>query len=635
MVEELVARGREYRWIQTLLIISLLLVGFALRTYRLDGQSLWSDEGISLLRSERSLPELLDTMPVEQMPGYFVLLHGWLRLAGTEDFALRYLSLWPSLLVVALAYRLAATMGSHRIGLIAAALLATNAFQIWYAQEARTYSWLLAIGLLSTLLFWRLLTTEQRRGGGYWGTLIVYGISTAAVVYLHYYGALVPLAHLFFIGCWTLYRRAWQFLRHWMGAGLLGLLLFLPWAPRVLSIFDFPGWREPIDPWQIPWQILTLYTVGGSLPAAWQPWLPWLYLALIGLGLMGWWRVDGRALFFMLSCTFVPLGLTFAIALQTLDYHERYTIVATAPLLLLAAAGIAVLPLPNQRIGRGRQIVYWFGQLASIALLGLLLAGNGSALKPYYVDDRYHKPDFRAAVDVIERFGEDGDVVILDGPDPNLVFLHYYHAPYPIYDMRPFINTPREESYAAMVDQTTDAQRVWEVLLFHEPRGVQEWLARNGWSTPPQDHNGIRLTLYGLTADALQEETVDLPVGDTLLLTTTATPRLPLTAGDLLAVSTYWTVLQPPPDYKFSLRLVNSQGEIVLSQDYVPQNWFSPTSTWPVGASMVDQRGFLLSADFPAGTYQLTLRLYDPTNGAVAETPMGQDIDLGPVEIVP
>lgn len=635
MVEESVAGGREYRWIQTLLIVGVLLLAFALRAYRLDGQSLWSDEGISLLRSERPLPELLDTMPVEQMPGYFVLLHGWLEVAGTDDFALRYLSLWPSLLVVALAYRLAAAMGSRRIGLMAAALLATNAFQIWYAQEARTYSWLLAIGLLSSLLFWRLLTTEQRRGRGYWGTLLAYAVSTASVVYLHYYGALVPLAHAFFIGCWTLYWRDWQFLRHWMGAGLLGLLLFLPWAPRVLSIFDFPGWREPVDPWQIPWQVLTRYTAGSSLPAAWQPWLPWLYLALIGLGLIGWWRVGGRALFFMLSCTFIPLGVTFAIALQTLDYHERYTIVATAPLLLLAAAGLAILPLPNPRIGRSRQVVYWFGQLVSIALLGLLLAGNGSALKPYYLDDSYHKPDFRAAVDVIERFGQDGDIVILDGPDPNLVFLHYYHAPYPIYDMRPYINRPREESYAAMVDQTTDAQRVWEVLLFHEPRGVQEWLARNGWSTPAQDHNGIRLTLYGLTADGLQEQTVNLPVGDTLLLTTTATPRLPLTGGDLLAVSTQWTALQPPPDYKFSLRLINSLDEIVLAQDYVPQNWFTPTSTWPVGAPMVDRRGFLLPADLPTGTYQLTLRLYDPANGAVAETPMGQDIDLGPVEIVP
>jgi len=618
-----------------LLILSVLLVAFALRAYRLDGQSLWSDEGISLLRSERSLPELLDTMPVEQMPGYFVLLRGWLLLAGTEDYALRYLSLWPSVLAIALAYRLAVALGSRRIGLIVATLLATNAFQIWYAQEARTYSWLLAVGLLATLLFWRLLNAPRRQGRGYWATLLAYGTATAAVVYLHFYGALVPLAHLLFMGCWTLYRRDWPFLRHWIGAGFFGLLLFSPWVPRMVQIVDFPGWREPIDPRQIPWQILTLYTVGGTLPEWWSPWLPWLYLALITLGLVSWWRVGGRALSFLLSCTFVPLGLTFAIALQTLDYHERYTIVATAPLLLFAAAGLSIVPVPNPQSRRSRQALQWVGQLVNVALLGLLLVGSASALKPYYTDDRYHKPDFRTAVQVIERFGRDGDIVMLDGPDPNLVFLHYYRAPYPLYDMRPFINAPREESDAAMVDQTTDAKRVWEVLLFHEPRGVQEWLARNSWSSPAQDHNGIRLVLYGLTAEGLERRETDLPVGDRLQLIATAAPSAPLSPGDFLAVSSEWQVLDTPPEYKFSLRLANSAGDIILAQDYLPQNWFAPTNTWPVGATMIDRRGFLLPEDLPTGSYQITLRLYDPTNGAVAETPAGQDIILGSVDIVP
>ncbi|MCB0080514.1 MAG: hypothetical protein KDE47_06275, partial [Caldilineaceae bacterium] len=74
--------------------------------------------------------------------------------------------------------------------------------------------------------------------------------------------------------------------------------------------------------------------------------------------------------------------------------------------------------------------------------------------------------------------------------------------------------------------------------------------------------------------------------------------------------------------------------EIVSAQDYVPQNWFAPTSTWPVGSESVDRRGFLLPADIVPGHYQVTLRLYDPATGAVAETPMGQDIVLGTVEIL-
>ncbi|MCB0126850.1 MAG: glycosyltransferase family 39 protein [Caldilineaceae bacterium] len=622
--------------IGTLLMVGVLLGAFAVRAYQLDGQSFWSDEGISLLRSQRPLSEMLATMPVEQMPGYFILLHGWLQVVNTNDFAVRYLSLWPSVLAVALLYRLAADLGNRRAGLFAATLLATSSFQVWYAQEARTYSWLVALGLFSSWYCWRLVRANHRSGLAYWRTVIIYGLSTAAIVYLHYYGALVPVAHAFFAFIWAPYRRQWQFLLHWIIGGIIGLLCFLPWLPRILTIVDFPGWRAPIDPWQIPWQVLTNYVVGTASTEPWQPWLPWLYVALLLLGVVGWWRVSGRAMLFVVACAVVPVGLTFAIALRTLDFHERYTIVAAAPLLLVAGAGLAIIPVPWAEPAGHRLHVplRWTSQLIALGLMVLLLLGNRDSLIQLYTNEALHKPDFRETVRTIERLGQDGDIVILDGPDPNIVFLHYYSALYPIYDMRPFINAPREETYAALAEYTANAQRVWEVLLFHEPRGVQEWLARNGWSSPAQDHNGIRLTLYGMTDAELAQQPMDLPVGDTLRLTATAMPSAPLQAADLLAVSTHWQVLQPPPDYKFSLRLVNATGEIVSAQDYVPQNWFAPTSTWPVGSESVDRRGFLLPADIVPGHYQVTLRLYDPATGAVAETPMGQDIMLGTVEIL-
>lgn len=631
--------------ISTLLIVGLLLGAFALRSYRLDGQSFWSDEGISLLRSQRPLTEMITTMPVEQMPGYFVLLHGWLRVAGDDDFAIRFLSLWPSVLAVALIYRLARDLGGQRAALAAAALLTTSSFQIWYAQEARTYSWLVALGLFSSWYFWRLLCAERRSGIAYWGTVVIYGLSTAALVYLHYYGALVPLAHAFFIFSWAPYRRQWQFGMHWAIGGLIGSICFLPWLPRILAIVDFPGWRAPIDPWQIPWQILTYYTASNAVAEPWASRFPWLYLILMGLGIIGWWRIGGRVLLFVLACALVPVAITFAIALQTLDFHERYSIVAAAPLLLLVGAGIAVVPWPSTPMRDDKEkrraighllyrVVLGAGQFAGIAVLGLLLWGNRGGLMHYYTDESLHKPDFRSTVQMIERLGQEGDIVIIDGPDPNIVFLHYYDASYPIYDMRPYISAPREETYKAMAEYTASARRVWEVLLFHEPRGVQEWLARNSWSSPARDHNGIRLTLYGMTDTALETETIDLPVGDSLLLNAVALPSVPLKKNDLLAVSTHWQVQQPPPDYKFSLRLVSATGEIVVAQDYVPQNWFAPTSSWPVGGEAVDRRAFLLNDTISPGAYQITLRLYEPATGAVAESPAGQDIPLGNVEIV-
>ena len=121
-------------------MLAMLLLAFALRAYRLDFQSFWSDEGISLQRAALGLPAMLDAMPVEHLPGYFIVLHFCLPATGGYDFALRFLSLWPSVLSVALLYRLGVDLGYRPAGLAAALLLATNGFQIWYAQEARMYS---------------------------------------------------------------------------------------------------------------------------------------------------------------------------------------------------------------------------------------------------------------------------------------------------------------------------------------------------------------------------------------------------------------------------------------------------------------------------------------------------------------
>ena len=92
-------------------------------------ESLWSDGRYQHPTLSQPLGQMLRNMPVEHAPGYFLLLHVWFPLAGTGDFALRFPSLIPSVLTVAIAYRLGADLGSRRAGLAAVLLLATNAFR--------------------------------------------------------------------------------------------------------------------------------------------------------------------------------------------------------------------------------------------------------------------------------------------------------------------------------------------------------------------------------------------------------------------------------------------------------------------------------------------------------------------------
>lgn len=612
------------------LLSLILLIAFGLRAYHLDYQSFWSDEGISLRRSAQPLPELFATMPIEHLPGYFLLLHFWLPFSGEDDFAIRFLSLWPGVLSVALIYRLGTDWGNRWVGLVAALLLATNAFQIWYAQEARTYSWLLAASLLATWFFWRLLTRHKTHAALY---LVGYIVAITLTVYFHYYGFLTPLAHTLFAIGWTLWRRDWRFLGLWTMGGAGSALLFAPWFAHALQIFNFTGWRDPMDPQAIPWRVLTAYTVSNTLTNGWQEWLPWLYLGLLILGAGLWfgWRRD--AALCLLTCVVTPLLLVYGLTLRNPDFHERYTMSVSGPLLLLAAAPVALLhkSLLNWLVQHR-----WLAALVLIpsgGLLLLLLAANWQAVQTLYHDPAFHKPDFRATVAAIEALSKPGDVVLVDGPDPTLVFLHYYDRIYPVHDLRFLIEADETEVDRVLTELTANATRVWEVLYFHDPWRVQAWLARHTWTSPPTDYNGIRLTLYGLPDQPLADQPLHLPVGATLLLTKAMLPAQPVVMGDLLRVSTHWQVLAPPPEYKFSLRLQQSDGQVILAQDYAPHNWFTPTHTWPVGAEMVERRAFLLPPDLASGNYQVTLRLYEPATGIVAETPKGQDILLGAVTV--
>ena len=573
-------------------------------------------------------------MPVEHVPGYFVLLHLWMSVAGQADYALRYLSLLPSVFAVALMVRTGADMGGRRAGLIAAALLATGAFQVWYAQEVRMYGWLLAAGLFSTWRLWLLFTRSP--SVGVW---LGYVLSTTAAIYLHYFGFLIPLVHTAAALVWLVVRRDVRAFLYWLGAGVAVFLLFLPWSTRALALFGFSGWRPPVDPNRIPWLLLQSYTAGETMPAPWSRWMPILYLALIVVGVAAWFRRRLDAGVYLTSIAVSAVALTWLLVVRQPDFHVRYTIFVSAPLILLAAGGVAGLdpawrhaPQPNVAAHAARasapllRAVPWL-------VLGLLLVANGLALHRLYSDVSVHKPDFRAAAEHIQRNLQPGDIVLVDGPNPELVFEHYYSGSAPVYDLRDLEGRPDAEIDRALRRITAGAERAWELLYFKPPGPVQVWLATRGWAADPTYHNNIRVQLVGLDQGGLHAEPAGVLFEDALELVSSAFDPGPHRPGDLVRISTNWQVHAQAPEYKFSLRLLNHQGVEKLAVDYVPQNWFAPTNVWAVDQPAVDQRGLLLRDDLEPGLYRVTLRLYDPYSGAPVETTAGIDVPIAEIVV--
>jgi len=72
-------------------------------------------------------------------PLYFLLLHGWMRLAGDSVLALRLPSLWMGLIALAGTFAVGARLFDRRTGLWAMVLLGAAGFLLYYTREARMF----------------------------------------------------------------------------------------------------------------------------------------------------------------------------------------------------------------------------------------------------------------------------------------------------------------------------------------------------------------------------------------------------------------------------------------------------------------------------------------------------------------
>ncbi len=253
-----------------ILFLTLVLGAYGWRVQGLANQSLWRDEVDAILFATRDLPYTLDMFihPGQNGALFFLALRPWFSLAGTSEFALRYVSAMAGTLAVALLWQVTArlTPVRHRaaridvssipdqsvqqsdplpqirdIGqlsertkrwyptmpLIAALLLAVNPYQLWYSQEGKMYTLALALVLAAVLFFWQAITIGGWRPWLGFFTIVTVAIYTHLLLIMLY-----PLFFLWFLIAWP------QSKRHWRGYSLAMAGLILPYLPMVVWQWD-------------------------------------------------------------------------------------------------------------------------------------------------------------------------------------------------------------------------------------------------------------------------------------------------------------------------------------------------------------------------------------------------------------
>jgi mannosyltransferase len=224
-----------------LIVTALLVVGGALRFYRLSGRSLWLDEilvwdfsgGASIGAVVRRLAAVPSLMPL-----HFVI--SWIiRRFGDSEIWLRLSPAVAGTLTVPAMFLLARNLFGRRTALIAALLVAVSPFLIWYSQENAAYALLTLLTIVQMQLAYLAVTRSRLL---YW---LGFSIVTLVSLYNDYFALLATAAAFAFIGL-VLARRVFsphpalpqrgREILAATGAGLLILLGYLPWL-RIFRTF--------------------------------------------------------------------------------------------------------------------------------------------------------------------------------------------------------------------------------------------------------------------------------------------------------------------------------------------------------------------------------------------------------------
>jgi mannosyltransferase len=502
---------REARPYGLTFILLVALLAFGLRAGSLTAQSLWRDEVDALCYAFQFPHMVIQALAAEQMeelitpnacpppplaegggtgesllqrllqtlrpmirqngPLYFFLLRGWVALAGHSEVAMRFLSLWLGVLCVPLSYVLGSRLLGRTAGKMAALLMATSPYMVWYGQEVKMYTLVPALALLS------IYATHRAAAGGGNRWWVVQVVTTSLAFYTHIWSALlVPVQVLLLASWWPRWRS------RWLGASIALILLTLPYLPLALwqlqSAFvtretGFPhhtlqamalvllnGWSMGIAVWGWP---LGAIACGGAA-------LLGLVIGLIRrerrwltLGLVGWLAA--------------PLAIIWLISLRQPLFTDRYAIWTAPAFYLLAGAGLAFL---------WRQ-----GRWPALPLLAAILLIFGINL--WVQATTAIKSDLRAAAACVEREYQPEDLLVFQIPHVRYTFDYYFESQRYAWADGLYTNhrwddgtyMTTEGAVAIQMDQITQGyHRVWlvasEVEMWDERNLVHRWLETSG-----------------------------------------------------------------------------------------------------------------------------------------------------------
>jgi uncharacterized membrane protein len=401
-----------------LILVGLVLAGLALRLAVPRG--IWLDEAISIHQARLSLHDLFRNLYFgdRQPPLYHLVLWLTIRVFGHGEFAVRLPSLIAGTLVIPVLYELGRELYDRRTGLYAAAFATASPLLVWYSQEVRMYEFATLFGLLALLTQLRAVRNPSSMGN--WAAYI---LSTAALLWSHYFGLLlVAVQQLIFVGVLVYRRRNGEPLRALaLGFAYSAAVLVMELIP--LLVFAHHQYATTSGAAGSPsgtYDYLSFYSVLSNL--AWSIWgyqpdaitvllaALWPFSLLLSLVMLG--RGGSRQTSTLAAAAGALIVLLIIVSAFDRSLFEVRNFLLLVPLVLLLVARLVTgwIRAPKVRL------------LAAGGVVATLVLGLASE------QVNKNNPrlfDFKGAVDSIKADAGPSSLVLYEPPDMRYV-LEYY-----------------------------------------------------------------------------------------------------------------------------------------------------------------------------------------------------------------
>lgn len=639
-------------------LLVIILIALALRLALLGEQSLWYDEGVTWLLSQKPPGELIQWTAADiQPPFYYLLIWETDELFGHSEWALRFPSVFFGVLTVPLIYILAHRLFPARspaslasAPLLSAALLAISPVMVYYSQEARMYTLLVFAATLASYLLLKILQPRQTESDNR-AAVFLYALTAAAALYTHYFAAFLVMAHGLY-GLFSLWRQKSPkvLMVQLLQAFGLVALLFAPWFWILLArLGDDPSyWPGALKLSEALRKVLISFTAGETVLEQTGLWLALGYLLLLGIGLVyarasqaAGQRNDSTSIFLLLWLC-LPIALILILSYPSPKFNPRYTLLAWPAFALLVTVVLARFDLSRFTLNSPKVVFY---SLFFTLFYALIVATSVFSLYNWFADPRFAKDDFKALAQFVRERSAPDETVLLSSGHLYPVWAYYYGwqgwTPLPKMERLDITRVTDLSISTAMAEALQDKGGVWLVSWQDEvidPNGVVPfWLDRIGQRPiDAGDFQGVRLEHWRLDPNKMEllrrspierpvilspsAGSADVPAGHSEKALATADGYNFADQVDLVGVTPlgdsdlalFWRPRRPLPDnLLLTLDLTDPDGFKWDHGTFVgrPGAYLYPPSRWPLGQLVMTRQHLDWQSGTPPGLYWVEVGL--------------------------